>query len=99
MPHKKISVIEASVPGGVFESSVKELLLSDDTAFSKGFEACHDIEIFMPRKLGHRLVRGRHRDLGRLGSGEPDDGQRDEAHTHLLAVQAGRVSSSRTPPR
>src|SRR5688572_5874709 len=49
-PHKKISIIKVSAPGGQFRFELKEQPLSDDTAFNRGFQACHDIQFFMPRK-------------------------------------------------
>ncbi len=49
-PHKKISIIKVSAPGGQFRSELKEQPLSDDTAVNRGFQACHDIQFFMPRK-------------------------------------------------
>ena len=49
-PHKKISIIKVSVTNGEFKSEVKEQALSDDTAFNRGFQACHDIQFFMKTK-------------------------------------------------
>ena len=50
IPHKKISIIEASAPGGNFQFKLKEQPLSDDTEPNNGFQACHDIQIFMATK-------------------------------------------------
>ena len=47
VPHKKISIIEASAPRGRFTFRLKEQPLSDDTALNRGFQACHDITFFM----------------------------------------------------
>jgi hypothetical protein len=47
-PHKKISIIEVSAPGGNFEFRLKEQPLADDTPSQNGFDsfqACHDIQI------------------------------------------------------
>jgi hypothetical protein len=48
-PHKKISIIKVSAPGGNFASELKEQPLADDTAsengFDSNFQACHDIQI------------------------------------------------------
>ena len=49
-PHKKISIIKVSAPGGQFKFELKEQPLSDDTAENRGFKACHDIQFFMPRQ-------------------------------------------------
>jgi hypothetical protein len=51
VPHKKISIIKVSAPGGNFEFELKEQALSDDTAFNRGFQACHDFQFFMPRNV------------------------------------------------
>jgi hypothetical protein len=51
LPHKKISIIKVSAPGGQFRFELKEQPLSDDTAFNRGFQACHDIQFFMARKV------------------------------------------------
>jgi hypothetical protein len=50
-PHKKISIIEATAPRGRFAFRLKEQPLSDDTAFNRGFQACHDITFFMETKV------------------------------------------------
>ena len=47
-PHKMISIIEASAPGGDFEFRLKEQPLADDTGSANAFDnfqACHDIQI------------------------------------------------------
>ena len=51
VPHKKISIIEVSAPRGDFAFKLKEQPLSDDTTFNRGFQACHDVQVFMPRNL------------------------------------------------
>src|SRR5215210_8327134 len=52
VPHKKISIIEATAPRGKFRFRLKEQPLSDDTAFNRGFQACHDVTMFMKTKVG-----------------------------------------------
>jgi hypothetical protein len=47
LPHKKISIIKVSAPGGTFQFDLKEQPLSDDTTPNRGFQACHDIQFFM----------------------------------------------------
>jgi hypothetical protein len=47
-PHKKISIIKVSAPGGEFTSQLKEQPLADDTPSQNAFDnfqACHDIQI------------------------------------------------------
>lgn len=51
IPHQKISIIEVSAPGGEFDFSLREKALSDDTAPAFGFKACHDIQVFMQKKV------------------------------------------------
>ena len=45
-PHKKISIIEVSSKKGEFEYERKEQALSDDTVPNRGFQACHDVQIW-----------------------------------------------------
>ena len=85
-PHKKISIIKVSAPGGQFRFELKEQPLSDDTAFNRGFQACHDIQFFMPRKTARRLVRRRRAAVGHPRPVEPDVQRRGQAHAHLQPV-------------
>ncbi len=52
VPHKKISVIEVpysfSAPG---QATVTEHELGDETELNSNFQACHDIQVFMPRRI------------------------------------------------
>jgi hypothetical protein len=50
-PHKKISIIEVSAPGGEFRFDLREKELSDDTTPNRGFQACHDIQVFRPKHM------------------------------------------------
>jgi len=50
-PHQKISIIEVSAPGGTFASNLSEEPLSSDTTMALGFQACHDIQVYMPKKV------------------------------------------------
>ena len=53
-PHKKISIIEVSAPGGNFSFRLKEQPLADDTTAQNGFDvfqACHDIQILGSKKI------------------------------------------------
>jgi hypothetical protein len=51
-PHKKISVIEVPysfrAPG---DATVVEHELGDETELNNGFQACHDIQVFLPRRI------------------------------------------------
>ena len=86
-PHKKISIIEVSAPGGEFDFELDEKALSDDTTFNRGFQACHDIQVFMAKKLavGSCAGDGQLWDVSdpsnpTMGNGEP--------HTHIRSPSA-----------
>jgi hypothetical protein len=53
-PHKKISIIKVSAPGGEFDFELKEQPLADDTteqnAFDQ-FQACHDVQILGQKQI------------------------------------------------
>jgi hypothetical protein len=87
-PHKKISIIEASAPGGKFAFSLKEKALSSDTAFNRGFQACHDIQIFMPKNLAVASCAGDGQlwDISDPANPTMSDG---EPHTHIYSPSAG----------
>ena len=34
-----------------FAFDLREKALSDDTTFNRGFQACHDVQVFMPKEL------------------------------------------------
>jgi hypothetical protein len=53
-PHKKISIIEVSAPGGNFSFELKEQPLADDTTSENAFDnfqACHDIQILGKKEI------------------------------------------------
>jgi hypothetical protein len=53
-PHKKISIIKVSAPGGNFAFELKEQPLADDTTSQNAFDnfqACHDIQILGSKKI------------------------------------------------
>ena len=58
LPHKKISIIKASAPDGAFEFDLREEPLSDDTAVRNDFQACADIQVFIPRHIAVGLCAG-----------------------------------------
>jgi hypothetical protein len=87
LPHKKISIIEVSAPGGEFEFSLREKALSDDTAFNRGFQACHDIQIFEPKNLavGSCAGDGQLWDVSDPANPTMSNG---EPHTHIYSPSA-----------
>ena len=87
LPHKKISIIEVSAPGGTFAFSLREKALSDDTAFRRGFQACHDIQVFMPRKIAVAACAG---DAQLWGISDPANPtmSNGEPHTHINSPSA-----------
>jgi hypothetical protein len=87
LPHKKISIIEVSAPRGEFKFKLREKALSDDTAFNRGFQACHDIQIFMPKKLavGSCAGDGQLWDISDPANPTMSNG---EPHTHIYSPSA-----------
>jgi len=57
VPHKKISIIEVSAPGGEFSFRLREQALAEDTTPYRGglggapFIACHDIQAFLKKDI------------------------------------------------
>jgi hypothetical protein len=57
IPHKKISIIEVSAPGGEFSFRLREQALADDTAPTRprpdrpSFIACHDVQAFLKKDI------------------------------------------------
>ena len=71
---------------GSSQFELKEQALSDDTAFNRGFQACHDIQFFMSRKTALASCAGDAQlwDISRPV--EPDGERRRQAHAHLQPV-------------
>ena len=86
-PHKKISIIEVSAPNGQFRFDLREKALSDDTAFNRGFQACHDIQVFMPKNLavGSCAGDGQLWDVSNPANPTMSNG---EPHTHIYSPSA-----------
>ncbi len=86
-PHKKISIIEVSAPGGEFKFDLREKSLSDDTTFNRGFQACHDIQIFEKKNLavGSCAGDGQLWDVSNPASPTMSNG---EPHTHIRSPSA-----------
>ncbi|MGH2967629.1 MAG: LVIVD repeat-containing protein [Solirubrobacteraceae bacterium] len=83
-PHKKISIIEASAPKGEFSFELKEKELSDDTAFNRGFQACHDIQVFEPKDLAVGSCAGDGQLWDVSNPANPTAGN-GEPHTHIYS--------------
>ena len=88
VPHKKISIIEVSAPGGEFTFGLREKALSSDTTFNRGFQACHDIQIFEPKNLavGSCAGDGQLWDVSDPANPTMSDG---EPHTHIRSPSPG----------
>ena len=86
-PHKRISIIEASAPGGAFQFSLREKALSDDTAFNRGFQACSDIQVFMPKDIAVASCAGDAQiwDISDPANPTISNG---EPHTHIYSPSA-----------
>ena len=49
-PHRKISIIDIK-HSDAENGTVREKELSTDTTFNRGFQACHDIQVHMPKEV------------------------------------------------
>jgi hypothetical protein len=87
LPHKKISIIEVSAPGGEFKFDLREKALSDDTATNRGFQACHDIQVFMRKHLAVAACAG---DAQLWDVSDPANPtmSNGEPHTHIYSPSA-----------
>ena len=90
VPHKKISIIKVSAPGGEFKFELKEQPLSDDTAFNRGFQACHDIQFFMARKTALASCAG-DAQLWDISDPWNPTANIDGKHTHIYSPSAADV--------
>ena len=87
-PHKKISIIEVSAPGGTFAFDLREKSLSDDTTFNRGFQACHDVQIFMKLDLAVGACAGDGQLWNISDPANPTMGN-GEPHTHIRSPGGG----------
>ena len=89
LPHKKISIIEVGAPGGQFEFDLREKELSDDTAVAvgRGFQACHDIQVFMPKNIAVGSCAGDAQIWDISDPANPTAGN-GEPHTHIQSPSA-----------
>ena len=87
-PHKKLSIIEVSAPGGTFEFDLREKSLSDDTTFNRGFQACHDVQIFekLDLAVGACAGDGQLWDISDPSNPTMSNG---EPHTHIRSPGGG----------
>ena len=98
MPHKKISIIEVSAPGGQFQFALREQALADDTAPSRrtdgSFIACHDIQSFLKKEIALGSCAGESQLWDISNRWSPTIERERQPHAHLPAVGATRGSSS-----
>lgn len=87
LPHKKISIIDVSAPGGKFEFNLREKALSDDTTPNRGFQACHDIQVFRPKALAVASCAGDGQLWDVSDPASPTTGN-DDPHTHIRSPSA-----------
>ncbi len=85
-PHKKISIVDVplSDPSGW---SVRQKALSDDTTVNRGFQACHDIQVFMPKNVAIGSCAGDAQIWDITDPANPTTGN-GEAHTHITSPSA-----------
>ena len=88
VPHRKISIIEVSAPGGNFTSNLtEEQLSSDTTPNAGGMQACHDIQVYMPKQVAVASCAGDTQIWSVANPANPSasDG---EPHTHIRSPSA-----------
>ena len=85
-PHKKISIVNVPLadPTGW---TVRQKALSDDTAVNRGFQACHDVQVFLPSKVAVGSCAGDAQiwDISNPANPTTGNGQR---HTHISSPSA-----------
>ena len=87
-PHKMISIVDVPLanPTGW---SARQKALSDDTAVApgRGFQACHDVQVFMPRKIAIGSCAGDAQIWDITDPANPTMGN-GEPHTHIYSPSA-----------
>jgi hypothetical protein len=80
-PHRKISIIDIK-HSDPEDGRVREKELSTDTTVNRGFQACHDIQVHMPKEVAVASCAGDTQiwDIDNPANPTSDDG---EPHTHI----------------
>ena len=88
VPHKKISIIEVSAPGGEFRFRLREQALAEDTAPTRprpdrpSFVACHDVQAFMKKDIALGSCAGESQ-IWDISNPWMPGIEREANHTHL----------------
>jgi hypothetical protein len=86
VPHKKISIIDiqhSDPENGV----IREKALSSDTTFNRGFQACHDVQVHMPKKVAVASCAGDTQLWSIENPANPTSAD-GEPHTHIRSPSA-----------
>ena len=82
LPHRKISIVRVPFAAPTRATVAEQPLSRDTTPLAGGLKACHDIQVFMPRKIAVASCLGDAQlwDISRPGDPSTRDGDR---HTHI----------------
>lgn len=82
-PHKKISIVDVPLHDPT-SWSARQKELSDDTAVNRNFQACHDIQVFLPKNVAVASCAGDAQiwDISDRGNPSASNG---ESHTHVYS--------------
>jgi len=85
-PHKKISIVDVPLDDPL-AWSLRQKELSDDTVMNRGFQACHDVQVFLPTKTAVGSCAGDAQIWDISDPADPTTGDGD-AHTHITSPSA-----------
>lgn len=87
IPHRKISIVKVPFRNPTDVSVREKALSSDTTPLASGMQACHDIQVFMPKKVAVAACAGDAQiwDVSDPGNPTSADG---EPHTHIRSPSA-----------
>ena len=82
-PHKKISIVDVPLADPTAWTT-RQKELSDDTAVNRGFQACHDVQVFLPKKIAVGSCAGDAQIWDISDPANPTTGN-GEPHTHIYS--------------
>jgi hypothetical protein len=85
-PHRKISIVDIKHKKPE-EGKVREKALSTDTTFNRGFQACHDVQVHMPKEIAVASCAGDTQLWSIKNPGNPTSAD-GEPHTHIRSPSA-----------
>lgn len=85
-PHKMISIVDVPLDNPT-DWSARQKALSTDTVSNRGFQACHDVQVFLPKDVAVASCAGDAQvwDISDRANPTAGDG---EAHTHIASPSA-----------